>query len=188
MLPKIQTNIAGTSREPSSNQLEKVIYKENIINISKPDTLTLKEYLQHIRAPKYRLEKESCARYVRKAAETIYRKKYSWGDAWNMMYRNKVVSEIKDSIDIFKLMNTKKMLPGMVMGFKNPHSGNKWKKDDSRKRVKYTHVALYVGVNENFEPEFIHQEGRAIKKSTLRDLQKSEYSPVILLDELNGSK
>jgi len=181
-LPRIQANVGETPRE---SFLEKKVKTEKQIDLSKPDTTIFKEYIQSIKAPKYRLKSENCAGYARRAAQKLFKKEYSYGDDWDMVYRNKIISEVKDSTDIYKLINQKNLKPGMIIGFKNPHSNHKNKKDEKRKKVTYTHVALYIGVNKNFEPEFIHQEEKTIKKSTLRQMYKSDYKPIVVLDSNN---
>ena len=152
-------------------------------------TEILSKYIQNIKPPKYSSAGfEECQRYLRESAYKLFNKNYSWGHAWNMKYHDKIVSYVNGSSDIYDLIIKEIMKPGMVVGFYNPKSRYKYKKDEKRKKAEFTHVALYVGVNGKLEPEFIHQEEWRRKKSTLKQMCKSGYSPMIVLDELDVKK
>ena len=128
---------------------------------------------------------EECSGYLRNSAYKLFEKNYSWGHSWNMKYHNKIVSSANDSSDIYNLIIKEIMKPGMAIGFYNPKSRYKNKKDERGKKVQYTHIALYVGVNEKLEPEFVHLEGFNRMKSNLKRMLLKEYKPVIILDELS---
>lgn len=176
---------AGVNAIPYKNNLEnktEIFAKNETKNI--PDTLIYKKYVEDIKAPRYKLAPENCARYLIKSAKKLFGKEYVSANAWNMQYHNEVISKVNDSSDIINLIKKEKLTPGMAVGFYNSKSKYKNYKDEKRKKVTCTHIALYVGLNKDFKPEFIHQNGKKINKSTITQMYKLGYKPKIILDAI----
>lgn len=184
---------SNTGANPDTGNLEKKAIRWSLSETPKPKDNTigwdaakenvLRRYVQDIEPPDYKLEKSSCAGYLRRSGRDLFGKNYSWGDAWKLRGRNKFISEVKDTSDVKRLIINEEMLPGMAIGFYNPHSEHNNKVDDQGKKTNYTHVALYVGVDKNLNPEFIHHEGNFKRKSTLKELTQSGFKPVFIFDD-----
>lgn len=132
-----------------------------------------------IKAPQYNTPRDYCSRYARIAAENIFGKKYSWEDAWNLRYKDKIAHHFNEN-DSFKELITNNILrPGMLVGVKQPDNKTSHEndKDLEGNKVKYTHIILYAGLNDSGEPEFLHQYGRKKEKINEKDFEKFGFTP-----------
>jgi len=132
-----------------------------------------------INAPQYNTPKEYCSRYARVAAENLFGKKYSWDDAWNLRYKDKIEHYFREE-DSFKELITNNILrQGMLVGIKQPDNKTSHEndKDLEGNKVKYTHIILYAGLNDNGEAEFLHQYGRKKEKISEKDFEKYGFTP-----------
>lgn len=131
--------------------------------------------------PKYKLQNNRCAAYVRKAAEDLFKKKYSPADAWNMRYVNRVTGQMEGLTNLEDLEKLQKLTPGSIVGLMNPQSKYKNRADSQGNPVKYTHVVLYLG-EQGGKHYIAHQFDDEIEKTTLEDLVKRGLTPVEILN------
>jgi hypothetical protein len=169
------------SREhnPENNltkSLERIIERDHIF-----EQRGIENNSEGVRAPRYRIEANHCSQYAALSARKLFDKKYNRHEAWNLRYKNKIVHEIKENETIKDLIIDGKLKPGMILGIEYPESSHVNDKDLMGDTVKYTHVAVYMGIN-NKEPEFIHQFGENIEKITEEDFEKKNLIPKEILD------
>lgn len=123
---------------------------------------------EKIRAPKYRLKKEMCAEYSRRAAKKLYGKDHSrWVNSWNLRYHNKIVHQIDSANELKNLALDTILKPGMLVGFYCPNSKYNKRRDETKKRRKYTHISLYIGTNRE-DLFFLHQKVKKIEKTIMK--------------------
>ena len=91
-----------------------------------------------------------CARYARLAAEAIFGKRFPVADAWHMRKQKGVVTINTNDPDFMQLVGREAIRPGMMIGVYRPDS------DFNRRDRDYTHVALYLGL-QNGVPLLIEQ-------------------------------
>jgi hypothetical protein len=130
-----------------------------------------------IQPPYYKLNPNMCARYATLAAKNLFDEEYKTGNAWNMRYSNKIAHPLKNKEKLTDLIIDNILRPGMIIGAEQPRSKYKGVKDSQGNKAEYTHVLLYVGLNDNKQPEFIHQFGRRIEKITEKDFEKRKLTP-----------
>jgi hypothetical protein len=142
-----------------------------------------------ISAPQYRLDPEHCSQYARLSAKRLFDKEYIGADAWNLRYKNKVAHHLKENEDFKELITNNILRPGMMVGVKQPNNRTSYenKKDLEGNKAKYTHVILYVGLNDSGEPEFIHQYGRKKEKITEKDFEKRKLTPKEIITTKNDN-
>ena len=122
-------------------------------------------------APTYDYPKEYCAAYATRVARDKFGKKFIYSNAWDMRYNNKRIMEIKNNSQINKAIKKGVLLPGMIVGIYYPQSKYLRKKDKTGNPVKYTHLAVYVGIDKNGKPTFYHQFKEKIQKITLEGIE-----------------
>ncbi len=157
---------------------EKIIEKDKLFN-QKIEQQSSDE----IQAPQYNTPRDYCSRYARFAAKDLFEKEYAWDHAWNLRYKDKIVHEIQEN-DTFKDLITKNILnPGMIVGIKQPdyRTSHENTRDLKGEKAKYTHVILYAGLNDNGQPEFLHQYGWKKEKITQEDFKKYKFTPIEIL-------
>ncbi len=155
-----------TLEEIAKRNKERLLYQKH-----------LEQNSEKINPPIYRLNSDHCSEYALLAARKLFGKEYNWRNTWDLRYKNQVVSEIKNNENILELIINNKLKPGMIVGTKIPNSNYENEIDLEGNKAKYTHVLVYVGINQDNEPEFIHQLGSRIMKSSLLELEKKKFIP-----------
>jgi hypothetical protein len=154
-----------------------------------------------IKVPYYKLASSSCSKYARLSAKKIFHKTYNPDHAWDLKYDNKTVYEFKeneiqnDSIiseSIKNLILYDILKPGMMIVSKRdmkPKEHRRYKtysspgKDKKGNNIENTHVLLYLGINDNKEPEFLHQWINKREKITIEDFKdRKNLKPTLILD------
>lgn len=140
-----------------------------------------------LKAPVYSSEQVpafNCSRYARLASKELFGKEYQRADAWNLRYHDKVVQSLgTNTLD--NLYDSGTLKPGMIVGVFNPKSKYNDKLDESGKKVKYTHVILFVGeekVNGKRELKFAHQFGKNFYLESAQAITNRGLSPIEVLD------
>jgi hypothetical protein len=132
--------------------------------------------------PKIRVKPSHCSEYAVKSAKDIFGKEYIRQNAWNLRYYNKIEKSIENSDSLYSYLSKREFSEGVIIGMYNPHSKYNRKYDFNRKRVKYSHVVLYIGLDSLQNPQFIHQWGRKKEKVGLEGLLEKGLRPVEVLD------
>jgi len=160
--------------------------ENNTQRIEPIDLSEINSYIERLKKEKklfaYNLEKNLCATYALLAASDLYGKKFRWNDAWDMRYSNSVIAKIKNPKDLAELADKGTLKEGMIIGTFNPRSRYLGEKDKRGRPVKYTHLMLYIGKNNNGDLEFAHQFGPKIKKITLNQLHQKKLIPKEIID------
>ena len=111
-----------------------------------------------------------CSLYVRLAAREIFGINMTPADAWNRRYFDEIVTSTKDE-PINQLVSEGKVSPGMLLGIYNPKSLYKTKSDKTGDKIRYTHLALFLGTNRYGEGFIAHQFGRKTEVCSLDELR-----------------
>ncbi|PIN93907.1 hypothetical protein COU54_01185 [Candidatus Pacearchaeota archaeon CG10_big_fil_rev_8_21_14_0_10_31_24] len=111
-----------------------------------------------------------CARYARLVAESLFEEKFVPENAWNLRYSNKVVKDL-DRNNLANLIRDGEIKPGMILGIYNPNSLNNLRSDKSGRKIKYSHVGLYLGTNSFGEGLVAHQYIKDTKVESISDLE-----------------
>lgn len=109
----------------------------------------------------------NCSGYARRVAEEMFGKKYSFANAWDRRYKDRVVCEVEDNDDLRGLADGGVLKPGMLVGVFYPRSHYNDVKDMKGHPVKYTHMVVYIGEDPNGEPLFVEQFGVGTRERTL---------------------
>ncbi|MEA3414433.1 MAG: hypothetical protein U9Q99_02820 [Nanoarchaeota archaeon] len=89
---------------------------------------------------------ENCSRYIRWNGKDVHGKTYSWGDSWDRIYNDSVVSKIDGGYnELEKMVEKGTLKPGMLVGIYYTGSSHKNNKDMQGNPVQLTHVAIYKG-------------------------------------------
>jgi hypothetical protein len=169
---------------PPNNHLERMLEREKIFNQK------IKEQSSdEIKAPKYKTEGSECSRYVRKSAEDLFGKTYFWRDAWNLRYPSKIVHTFNETEgeklekELKDLIIDGILTPGAVIGIKQPdnQTTHENETDEEKKKAKYTHVAVYAGLDSSGRPEFLHEYGFDQKKISLDFFKEKNFTPIEIL-------
>ena len=128
-----------------------------------------------------RVRERECSKYVRMAASDLFGKSYSIANAWDRRYKDKLVYEVDDSF-LESLAKQGTLLPGMIVGIRNPDSTHNQDLDILGEQARYTHNALYLGNNRFGRPLFAEQFINAINVRTEEDMRKSHLIPVEIID------
>jgi hypothetical protein len=154
-----------------------------------------------IKLPYYKLASNSCSKYARLSAKKIFHKTYNPDHAWDLKYDNKTIYEFKeneiqnDSIiseSIKNLILYDILKPGMMIVSKRDMKPDEYKKyksgkipglDKKKNKIEDTHVILYLGINDNKEPEFFHQWENQREKITIEDFKdRKNLKPTLIID------
>lgn len=135
----------------------------------------------------------NCARYARFTAEDVFGLKYKYDEdiksrkrgAWNYRYYNKIVAHSEEGFgreELESFIRENKLQPGMLIGIYNPQSNyNQWK-DKTGKKVEYTHIAIFLGLDEFGVPIFANQIGRNTKIVSADDFAIKNWKFKEILD------
>lgn len=124
--------------------------------------------------PRYNLIKlpaVSCSGYVRRAAKDLFGVDYSIADAWDRRYSDQVVGPVDNSC-LTDLAQNQQLTPGDIIGFYNPHSKHNEDLDKKGQKVRYTHVMVYLGLNENNSPLFAELYGEDTNVIGMREIER----------------
>lgn len=154
-----------------------------------------------IKAPYYKIAPNSCSKYARLSANKLFNKKYNPGHAWDLKYDNKIVyqfkeEEIANDSTIYENLKNKiiegTLEPGMMVVAKRDMGPKEYKryksygtpgKDERGNKIEDTHVILYLGINDQKQPEFLHQWINQKEKITIEDFKnRKNLKPTIILD------
>ncbi len=160
-----------------------------------------KQSSDEIKVPYYKLSPNSCSKYARLSANKIFDKKYNPGHAWDLKYDNSIVYQFKEEetandSTIYENLKNKiidgTLEPGMMIITKRdmgPKEYRKYKsygtpgKDEKGNKIEETHVILYLGINDQKQPEFLHQWINQREKITVEDFKnRKNLKPTIILD------
>jgi hypothetical protein len=129
----------------------------------------------------------NCAGYAARTANMKFHKLYVHTDAWDLGYENRVVTQINHPADLVDLVDHNILTPGMLVAFYNPDSWYKDNKDKKRKKVRYTHVAVYAGLENKGKNRgklmFYHQFHSTIETISYQELLELGLKPVEIIDE-----
>jgi hypothetical protein len=138
----------------------------------------------NIEPPFLKVKPNHCARYAIQASNKLFGKEYNYEDAWNLRYSNKILKEIRS----FQEVNWDSIPEGTILGVYNPKSNYNKRKDKKNKKIKYSHVVLYVGNDNKENPWFIHQWGKEIEKISIEGLLEKKLRPIEIIDSKSLSK
>ena len=137
-----------------------------------------------LHVPKYNqwfgVKPTRCSAYARRAAKDIFNLTYSKANAWDRVYTDECVSEVRELHSLDELADEGVLNPGMIVGFYNPSSKFKEETDSRGNGVEFTHVALYLG-QKNGEPLFAHQFGKKTRVDSLDGLARLNIEPRVVL-------
>lgn len=173
----------------------------SILSISIPKSINNYESLNHLNesyceisedknkimadtilAPYFKIKPYHCSEYVVLSAKKIFDKEYVIEDAWNLRYKNKIISEVTNYNNFLDNLFNGEIPEGSVIGFYNPHSRYNHRKDFSGKKIKYSHVGLYIGLDSLNNPQIIHQWNKNIEKISLEKLlNDKQLKPIEVL-------
>ncbi len=167
-----------------TQKLERIIEREKIFN-----QRIQEQSSDEIEAPQYKTKGSLCSRYARKSTEDLFGKKYFWRNAWDLRYNDKIAHTFNEKQgeklekELKELIIDGVLTPGSLIGIKQPDDQTACENeiDETGKKAKYTHVVLYVGLNDSGEAEFIHQFGRKMEKITEKDFEKKKFIPIEIL-------
>jgi hypothetical protein len=91
------------------------------------------------------VERLSCARYARLAAAYMFDLHYNTEAGWNMRYVNRVAAQAASIDELAKLACEGTLMPGMLIGIKYKESSYRERRDLTGALCRYTHMALYLG-------------------------------------------
>lgn len=110
-----------------------------------------------------------CSKYTRMASKEMFGKEYSYSDAWNRRYNDRVVGKTSNE-EITSQIADGILTPGMMVGVNVPQSAHKNMIDAKGKKSDYGHVALYIGVSPEGDPLLAEQFGISTRVVTLEDM------------------
>lgn len=192
------SNKEAKYKEYENSRLEKLLkeHRENLFNQKVEEQSS-----DEIKVPYYKLSPNSCSKYARLSANKIFDKKYNPGHAWDLKYDNSIVYQFKEEettndSTIYENLKNKivdgTLEPGMMIITKRdmgPKEYRKYKsygtpgKDEMGNKIEETHVILYLGINDQKQPEFLHQWINQREKITIEDFKaRKNLKPTIILD------
>ncbi len=130
------------------------------------------------------LDPLKCSTYIRMAALEIFGLHYSYSDSWNRKYNDELIYEVGFS-SLEELAEKKILKPGMILGLYNPESKYRGYIDKLGQPNKYTHVALYLGLNDIHKPIFVDQ---FIANTLIRDEKAYRKAKLIPIDIIGEKK
>lgn len=135
----------------------------------------------------------NCARYSRFASEDIFGLKYNYDEdvkpvkrgAWNYRHYNEgIVSMEKgfslDSLE--KLVDSRIIQPGMLVGIYNPKSKYRNGKDVKGDKRAYTHIGVFLGEDSEGKMKIAHQWGKKTQVNTIDWFYEKGLVPKEILD------
>ena len=172
-----------TPRYPIQKEILQTIPKSPVKKVLEKKITEAPIQMQIPNAPVYNYPNENCAAYAIRTARDIFHKNFKYSDAWNARYNNRIVTSVKDKTELTDLIEKSVLKPGMIVGVYYPFSNYLNKTDQKGKKVKYTHLAVFAGVNKKNEPVFYHQFRKKETKVTLKKLIGMIGSIKKILDE-----
>lgn len=124
---------------------------------------------------KYRVPGTFCSRYAVLNAKS-FGFNYQNHNAWNLRYLNGETVSAESRSKLIDLIYDGKLKPGVIVAFENPKSKYRKRKDLTKEKVKYTHVASFVGFCEG-ELIFDHKVGKSIRRETLTEILENGMTP-----------
>ncbi len=122
-----------------------------------------------------------CSAYVRMSAQELFGKNYSFSNAWDRRYNDRLVAEV-DGKFLEEFVDEGELQPGMAVGMYNPLSIYKNRIDQRGELVRYTHLALFLGLGRTHKPIFAEQfELRTIIRDE-RALREAGLQPIEIID------
>ena len=130
-----------------------------------------------------------CSVYVRMAAKELFDLDYSFADAWERTYKDRVKLWIPHSSTLKDCFEAGALNQGDIVGYFNPESRYNDTLDSRGELVQFTHVALFLGREpHSLEPltaeQFIAQ--KLIR--TEREQRKSGLIPKIIICSKSGER
>lgn len=113
----------------------------------------------------------NCSKYARLAAGDVFGLSLPPAHAWDRRYHDLIVADAEEG-SLESLAQQGVLNPGMVVGIYNPRSLFNVKKDMKGKRVKYTHVGLYLGTNYSGDILIAHKYGSRTEVTDLGTLER----------------
>jgi hypothetical protein len=199
------TNINNSNYDKTRYESYEASRLEELVRKEREDTYERKAEEQSsdkIKTPYYKLEPNSCSKYARLSAKKIFNKKYNPGHAWDLKYDNKTIYEFKDDEitndstiyeSLKNLIINETLKPGMMITAKRDMRPGEYKryksyralgKDKKGNKIEDTHVILYLGINNEKKPEFLHYWDNKREKITIEKFKKRKnLKPTSILDE-----
>ncbi|MFW6233269.1 MAG: hypothetical protein ACOC3Z_01250 [Nanoarchaeota archaeon] len=119
----------------------------------------------------FNLSERKCSAYALLSARKNFNKEYFWKDAWNLRHFNQTIS--LNNKDLSSLVRKGVLEQGHLVGFYYPNSNENGKIDTKGDKRLYTHVAVYMGKNEEGKFIFDHQIGKRQERKTFSELSKN---------------
>ena len=123
-----------------------------------------------------------CSQYVRLVGEQLFGKKFSISHAWDRRYSDKLVVSSEDVLPLKKFVESGTLSHGMLIGIYSPGSLFESCVDIRGERARYTHIGIYLGLNEYGEPILAEQyEGSFLFRSE-NELLRRGLRPMEIID------
>ena len=170
---KILKTGAGIIGVMATSPLEVLAEERRVVRHISIDLSNGKE-LTSVKVPVYSPEivpKGYCSRYVRLADKDLFNVSVPACDAWNMRYDMLLAEEFSDDWekDIAVTVERNEIKPGMLTGIFYPKSRHLEKKDEKGSKVKYTHIALFIGIDKNGASVFAEKFGKRTQLTLPKD-------------------
>jgi hypothetical protein len=124
-----------------------------------------------------------CSAYVRKASAEIFGENYSFSDAWNKRYEDRLVAPVnKQSIE--SLVEKGILQPGMALTVTTPDSEYSNGSDKKGNPRTCNHIMLFLG-QKNGKPLFAHQYGA---KTHVETEETAQQKGIIFREIIDSSK
>lgn len=141
---------------------------------------------KELEIPSYNLIKvppARCSQYARMCAEKVFGKHYSFANAWDRRYDDKLVCRA-DNLE--NLAESGALQPGMLVTWRNSASSYANGRDKSGVERNCSHVAVYIGIDaENKEPLFAEQRGTKKQVVSYSRFKNDGWTPVEVIDSGN---
>jgi len=134
------------------------------------------------------LEFYRCSQFARMAARDVFGLRYSVCDAWDRRYFDRVAAPIdgKNDRELRDLARSGVLKPGMILGILVPSSGYLDGTDSSGENIRYTHNALFLGVDGSDDLVFAEQFNTGVRMITGQEYYKRGLIPVEVLAPRTG--
>ncbi len=126
-----------------------------------------------------------CSAYVRKAAKDLFNENYSFSNAWDRIYNDKVLTGLNDFESLEDLAKNGTMNPGNLVGVVYPNSPNMDGVDARNEPRQFSHLLLYLGDSPEGELLFSHRVGDQTHVDPLSHFKPNGYEAKYLIGTKN---
>ena len=143
---------------------------------------------KELEIPDYNLIKvrpANCSKYARMCAEDVFGKHYSFANAWDRRYEDKLVCKA-DNLE--NLAASETLQPGMLVTWRNSGSRYIQGTDESGADRNCSHVAVYVGIDSKTN-ELLFAEQRGTKKQVVgyKQMKNEGWTPIEVIDSRDNN-